>query len=112
MAIAKVGGEVDAYCTKCRMTLAHAILAMVGTKIARVRCNTCGGDHAYRTEPGTVRVGGKPRAPSARAVKVVISWEERLAGKDSGAAKKYSPQESFAVGDLVDHPTLGIGIVE
>ena len=49
----KVGGEVDAFCTRCRLTLAHTILAMVGTKLARVRCNTCNGDHAYRSAPGT-----------------------------------------------------------
>ena len=48
MATYRVGGEVDATCTRCRMELAHTILAMVGQKIARVRCNTCGSDHVYR----------------------------------------------------------------
>jgi hypothetical protein len=113
MATPKVGGEVDAYCTKCRMTLAHTILAMLGAKIARVRCNTCGGDHAYRAEPGTVRAGGaKPRAATPRAEKVVITWEQRLAGKDPATAKTYSAKETFAVGDLVNHPTFGLGLVE
>ena len=32
--------------------LAHTILAMVGPKIVRVRCNTCGGDHAFRGAAG------------------------------------------------------------
>ena len=41
------------------MTLAHTILAMVGTKIARVKCNTCGGDHVYRgTNTGDARASG------------------------------------------------------
>ncbi|MFY0576846.1 hypothetical protein ACN28S_23190 [Cystobacter fuscus] len=75
----KVGGEVDAFCTRCRLTLAHTILAMVGTKIARVRCNTCNGDHAFRSAPGTTdrpstssrsSGGGSstpaPHAPAAR----------------------------------------------
>ena len=39
MATHRVGGEVDATCTRCKMELAHTILAMVGPKIIRVRCN-------------------------------------------------------------------------
>ena len=30
MATHRVGGEVDASCTRCKMELAHTILAMVG----------------------------------------------------------------------------------
>ncbi len=106
----KVGGEVDAYCTRCRLTLAHTILAMVGTKIARVRCNTCGGDHAYRSEaahrPSALRAPSVPRAE-----RVVVAWEQRLAGKDLSKAKKYSAKETFAIDDVVDHPAFGLGLV-
>jgi len=52
MATLKVGGEVDAVCGRCKMTLAHTILAMVGTKPVRVQCNTCGAQHGYRSEFG------------------------------------------------------------
>lgn len=111
----KTGGEVDAFCTKCQLTLAHTILAMVGTKIARVRCNTCNGDHAMRSAPGAAR-SATPRAPKASAhtpksERVVISFEQRLSEKDTGAARTYSPRERFAVDELVRHPTFGIGIV-
>ena len=37
----KTGGEVDCFCTRCKMVLAHTILAMVGDRPARVKCNTC-----------------------------------------------------------------------
>lgn len=47
--VPRVGGEVDAACTKCKMLLGHTILAMVGSRIARVRCNTCQGEHNFRT---------------------------------------------------------------
>jgi hypothetical protein len=113
MATNKVGGEIDAFCTRCKLTLAHTILAMVGTKPARVRCNTCGGDHAYRSAPGA-KTPAKPRSSTPRAsaaAKVVIGWDERLAGKDVAAAKKYSPRETFVPEELVNHPTFGIGIV-
>ena len=82
MATHKVGGEVDAFCTRCKMTLAHTILAMVGTKIARVKCNTCGGDHAYRGEPGkSTAAPRKSRASSGEGSvpKTIVSWQERIA---------------------------------
>ena len=119
MATHKVGGEVDALCTRCKMTLAHTILAMVGTKIARVRCNTCGGDHAYRAAPGatdrpTASRSTTSRASTAKAEKaekVVISFEEQLAGKDIANAPKYSPKDTYKVDQVLQHPTFGLGLV-
>jgi hypothetical protein len=121
MATLKVGGEVDAFCTRCKLTLAHTILAMVGTRIARVRCNTCGGDHAFRSAPGatdrpsssarttTSRAPGAPRAE--RPEKVVISFEEQLAGKDIANAPKYSPKDTYKIDQVIQHPTFGLGLV-
>ncbi len=110
MAAHKVGGEVDAFCTRCKMTLAHTILAMVGSKVARVRCNTCGGDHAYRSEPGArTRAPSSPRVP--RAERVVRGFEEQLAGKDVAKARPYSPKDTYAVDELISHPTFGLGLV-
>lgn len=116
MAAHKVGGEVDAFCTKCKMTLAHTILAMVGTKIARVRCNTCGGDHAYRTAPGTTtRTPSAARAPRATAVekeeKLLLSFQDQLKDRDLSAAPMYSPKDSYQLDQLINHPTFGYGIV-
>ncbi|NTX06744.1 hypothetical protein HUA74_18060 [Myxococcus sp. CA051A] len=117
MATHKVGGEVDAYCTRCKLTLAHTILAIVGTKIARVRCNTCNGDHAYRGAPGTTdRPAPTPRASRAsggltRAEKIIISFEEQLAGRDVANAPRYSPKDTYSVDQVIQHPTFGVGLV-
>jgi hypothetical protein len=124
MATHKVGGEVDAFCTRCKMTLAHTILAMVGQTIARVQCNTCGGQHAYRSAPGT----SKPRSSSSSsssggstatraasrepAVKTVIGFEDQLKGKDLTKARKYSPKDTYAVDEVIDHLTFGFGLVK
>src|SRR5215831_15699747 len=102
----RVAGEVDAFCTRCKLTLAHTILAMVGTKIARVRCNTCGGDHVYRAPPGVTdrasssgsgraaRTSTSSSAPT-KAEKIIISFEEQLATKDVAHASKYSPKDTY-----------------
>ncbi|MCP3142172.1 hypothetical protein [Pyxidicoccus xibeiensis] len=120
MAIHKVGGEVDAPCTRCKLTLAHTILAMVGSKIARVRCNTCNGDHVYRAPPGvtdrpsttaTARATRAAATAAAKAEKVIISFEEQLAGKDSANAATYSPKDTYQVDQVIKHPTFGTGFV-
>jgi hypothetical protein len=108
---ARVGGEVDAFCTKCELLLAHTILAMVGPKIARVKCNTCKAEHAYR---GSVvpKKAAKPRAARVPAAeKIIIAWEDRLKGHDLTKARTYSPKESFAPEEVMTHPTFGYGIV-
>jgi hypothetical protein len=117
MATHKTGGEVDAFCTRCKLTLAHTILAMVGPKIIRVRCNTCGGDHVYRSAPGVTdrptasRTAKASAARAEKAEKVVISFEDQLSGKDIANAPKYSPKDSYLVDQVIQHPTFGLGLV-
>jgi hypothetical protein len=113
MANAKVGGEVDAYCTKCRMTLAHTVLAMLGSKIARVRCNTCGGDHSFRGAPGAAPRSSAPANAkrTTKAEKIVISFQEQLASKDLASARVYNIRDTYAADEVINHPTFGLGIV-
>jgi hypothetical protein len=113
----RVGGEIDALCTKCQLDLAHTIIAMVGPRVVKVKCNTCGGEHQYRGAQPLVKTqgfaaprrpaGAKPAAPRAAPV----AWEDKFKGKDLTRARKYSPRETFAVDDVVDHPTFGLGLV-
>jgi len=110
MATHRVGGEVDASCTRCKMELAHTILAMVGPKIVRVRCNTCGGDHVYRgTHSSSRPTAARPRA--APAARTVVGWDAQLADRDVGSAQDYRPDQHYAVDQVVRHPTFGLGIV-
>lgn len=120
----RVGGDVDAYCTKCRMLLGHTVLAMVGDKIARVRCNTCMGEHAFRPNPPGTKApkaearpraaGGGSAAPRARATREkaeVRPFEEIFADRDTSEARPYVPKERFEDGDMISHPTFGLGLV-
>lgn len=115
----RVGGEIDASCGKCELNLAHTIIAMVGPKVVKVKCNTCGGEHQYRGEQPLVKAtsfAAPKRAASSASTApkkptVVLSWDEQFKGKDLSRAKKYSPKETFVVDDVVDHPTFGLGLV-
>lgn len=113
----QVGGEVDAYCTKCKMILAHTVLAKVETKIARVRCNTCMGEHAYRANPPGTRKAAtaKKKAPGSKAtVKKAEAkpFDSLFTEKSLASAQPYSPKGRYAQGDVLQHPTFGVGLVE
>jgi hypothetical protein len=95
----------------------HTIVALVGTKPAKVECQGCHKQHQYRAAPpGTPTTKAatgvkKPRAsksstPSAPA----INFDELLAGRDA-EARTYAPGEKYAVGDVVRHPTFDVGVV-
>jgi hypothetical protein len=110
----QVGGDVDAFCTRCKMPLGHTILAMVGPRIARVRCNTCQGEHVYRKEaPGTAV---RKRSATASGAKppprhTASSLDALIEGRDISHPHRYSLKDLFTKGEVVDHPNFGVGVV-
>ncbi len=110
----KVGGEVDGFCTRCEMTLAHTVIAMVDGRPVKVECNTCHGVHRFRGEAPGSNGARPPRTAPGRAPRerpAIISFDEVLRSKDLAAARRYSPRESYRLDDVVEHPTFGLGWV-
>lgn len=110
----KVGGEVDALCTKCELVLAHTVIAMVGPTPVKVQCNTCRGVHRFRGQAVARERSGPPRPRAARATradKTTVPFEELLATRKTAAAAPYSPRHAYKVDDVVDHPIFGRGFV-
>jgi hypothetical protein len=112
-----VGSDVEAYCTKCKMVLAHSVVAMQGTKPRRVRCNTCSGEHNYRATKPVPKTASK-KAPAkatkkkATTKKTRQSWEEVMQEASAKPHKKYSMSGSFGEGDWIEHATFGLGCVQ
>jgi hypothetical protein len=124
------GGEIDAYCTKCKMDLGHRIVAMVGEQVKQVECQTCRGAHRY-VRPKTERdaeasrkamQGSAPRAASTPKVPRETlalkaererrnSWEKSIAGQPTSAFRAYRIFESYGAGDLVRHSKFGDGVI-
>ena len=102
------GNEVLAYCGKCKLKLAHTIVVMKTDEIPdKVKCNTCKSTHAFK-ENATRRKKTTTRGKKATAFD---QWEEKVK-HSSEPTTKYSPKTAFEIGQLVDHPKYGTGVVE
>lgn len=135
----RTGGEIDSWCTKCRLDLTHRIIAMVGEVVKKVECKTCGSHHLYRAPKSerearaanraslsasvSTRGEGKPAsAPRASAGERLTAaersareqtaaWERAIAGQPMGAFKPYRITLILGEGELVHHSKFGDGVV-
>src|SRR5580658_6787387 len=130
----RAGGEVDSYCTKCRLVLNHRIIAMMGSAPKKVECSTCGSHHLYRPHPpgersaastqtghnGSARAGvSEPRAARTSHVTRAEAarqdrektWEKATNGHALTDFKRYNVGATFREGDLVRHSKFGDGVV-
>jgi hypothetical protein len=100
----QLGGDVEAYCGKCKEIREHVIAALKGPdKIERVQCRTCQSNHLYRErQPQTASTRGATRASKKDSPRTV---------EGNGPLRAYSMQERFDVGDRVEHPKFGLGVV-
>jgi len=99
------GGTIDSWCGKCKLMLAHTIEAMVGEKPVRVHCNTCQSQHAYKaSEPG--KTGARPQTGRTRQSR----YKVLLNGSGAEDPKSYSPKETYQEGDVLKHPSFGLGV--
>jgi len=123
--MSSVGKNVDALCTRCGLVLAHIVLYEVGGVIARVKCKTCGTEHKYRgaktrdrkADPAAERL----RRPAAKAAEEIRQAEavetQRWLQKQGELGKHtvilpYRMSDSYQRGDVIEHPSFGIGFVE
>src|SRR5579862_7835311 len=111
----KVAGEVDSWCTRCRLILNHRIVSMKSGKAHQVECLTCRSQHLWRPNapgdraPGAPAASGteRPRAgaaarvtrASAAAARHEQSWEHAINGRGVNEFKAYSVASSFQEGD-------------
>jgi hypothetical protein len=119
----RTGADVDALCSRCRLELAHVIVALDGSRIVRVQCKTCGTIHSFksssqtrgerktRSASGGVSVVGRGRGAAGRAAAALDDYESLMEGRDLSRAKRYKPAVTFGEGDVVDHATFGIGLI-
>jgi hypothetical protein len=110
-----VGGPVESRCTKCRKITNHIIVALEEEVPAKVKCNTCEGEHKYRPP-----AAAKKKAPKKTAAKKATTpkvtgqkeWQELREQIEGAKAADYSMDSPFKVKTVMKHPVFGLGLVE
>ena len=113
---AAVGADVEALCSKCG-DVWHVVVAKVGEQIVKVQCKQCGGYHRYKSphgapkekrmpSPFAPRPERTPKAPVERFEKPAVAADLTKPARPYGASLKYD------VGERVEHPSFGQGVVE
>lgn len=106
-----VGGDVDANCTKCKMELAHVIVAIVDNRPKRVQCKTCSSVHNYRSANDASAASKRSASKKSTAASTPKNYETLMSGKDISSAQRYRVTEAFVEGIVVDHKKFGLGLV-
>ena len=109
-----VSSEIEAYCTKCKLVLAHTVVSMDGAKPKRVQCNTCDGEHNYRAKkPATkTKAAKKGKTTKGTSKKTRQSWEDTMKEAADKPHKQYDMSGSFNEGDWIEHRSFGLGCVQ
>jgi hypothetical protein len=124
--VSVIGENIDAYCLKCKLLLAHVIMFKVDGAVSKVKCNTCGAQHKYRAKvpvpkksavsrPPTLKESIAKRAAAARveANNAPKQWDIRNRSMDSATSvKDYSIHNQYRSKDVVNHHVFGLGFVE
>ena len=111
----KAGQDIDSYCGKCKMTLAHVIVAMEGPKVVRAQCKTCYATHAYRKDPALkAKKTTTPRASRKADAKprfTATEFDVVMSQRNIAQARQYGVRETFEECDVIDHKKFGLGAV-
>lgn len=111
------GHDIDTYCSRCKLDLAHVIIALSAGQPVRVLCKTCNSEHAFR-KPKRKTTGVTKRAASKKSTTSAPqgplsteAYHQMLSGRDLSRSRRYTIKETFEVDDVVDHKKFGIGLV-
>jgi hypothetical protein len=69
------GGDIDAYCTKCKLNLEHFVLAIVAGAVVKVKCKTCGSIHKFVAPAARSKASGKRGHKFKVPVSTQAQWE-------------------------------------
>lgn len=120
----KAGSEIDAWCTSCRLTLNHRVVAMVAGTPKRVLCLTCNKQHNFRrpkaegasaassAKSSATKSAKKSSVTGAKSASPAREWQSTVGDRDSADFVPYSIHTTFEPGQLVSHPKFGSGYVK
>ena len=115
-----VGKEILSNCSKCKLILAHIIVTMKSATLPdKVQCKTCKATQSFKDPSAKKKkasvdrvIKSAKRAGSKKSTETVGELWNKAINKMTGSSKEYSMKASFMMGDVIDHPTFGQGVVE
>jgi hypothetical protein len=119
------GNAIQGYCAHCKSDTSQTVIEVDGLQVRIARCNKCKLEGDYRSPRARtkarlreVAASRKTRAGSTPARKPRRKKEDpgqifrTLVGSLSpSTAKAYSVRDTLAVGQLIEHPSFGLGVV-
>jgi hypothetical protein len=103
-----VGQDIDAWCGKCKLVLAHVVVTMKADEAHKVQCKTC--DHLHVFRVARPRKRRKKKAQDV-ADPPASEYEEMMARRDVSKATAYRLGGTYEKDDIIKHKTLGVGLV-
>jgi hypothetical protein len=80
----RLGDNIDDYCTRCKRSTDHSIVAIVDEEVQKVLCRTCNTEHKYRHNDS----GKKELTKEEAFQKVLANVSAQMEGKSQPAKKK------------------------
>ncbi len=103
------GDNIEAYCTKCKLSLDHVVVALDGETIVKVKCKTCGSTHKFKNPLDAKKSRTvKKKEDAVKAAEIL--WETCLS-EAKGKERTYDMGGKYRIGDIVLHNTFGKGVV-
>ncbi len=101
-----------ARCPACGVVTRHRVVGD-GREPDPTRCSRCGREYDVRHGAEPRPVAAPPPHSHRRRVPDAVEqqWHEQLAEVNPDAAVAYRTDQVLAVGQWVDHPTFGLGVV-
>ncbi len=93
MRAARLGDDIDDFCVKCKRVMNHAVVSILNSEPAKVRCRTCHNDHDFRHE--------QPPPPKVDARKAALF--NQVLGNVTGLPAA-APEEAIAASVGEDPP--------
>jgi recombinational DNA repair protein (RecF pathway) len=88
----RLGDDIDDHCSRCKRTMDHSVVSMVGEEVVKVRCRTCNSEHKFHHN----KTGKKEMTAKEAFDKLIASMpgaqsEPPEAGKTERKKKKQQP---------------------
>src|SRR6185437_2698017 len=98
----QIGSNIDSWCTRCKLILAHTIEAVANGAIKRVECNTCHGKHQFKGDaPGVKKLSSSQKSTTPKSRSRASDFERLLRGKETEKATPYNIRSHFSKGEVI-----------